>query len=318
MARPRLTWNVAKIEMPSAINLRSLDALRGLLATYVVFHHARWLLWAGNSAWIQSPHPAWANALAYSSAVFRYGHEAVMVFFALSGFFIHLRVARKLAAGAEARVEVGRFYAHVQHRLLGPYIGALLITIVLDSIGRHFFPVLYSATQGDALLDSLFARKDFSVQAVVPAFCLLPAALGHDFGTNGPLWSLAYEVVYYLLYPYWCWLRQRGGILAYGVVPAFCLALPFVSAPGFLASVLSHYPIWLAGAGLAEWFCRGRVPKSKRDRSRYPVGRRVCAVSCGSHAGRGPFGEHDVGRLCGVAVRAFAVGLDRLGVASHP
>ena len=34
------------------------------------------------------------HVLAYSSAVFRYGHEAVMVFFALSGFFIHLRVAK--------------------------------------------------------------------------------------------------------------------------------------------------------------------------------------------------------------------------------
>jgi peptidoglycan/LPS O-acetylase OafA/YrhL len=243
------------------INLRSLDALRGILAAYVVIHHSRWLLWAGHSAWIQMPHPAWANALAYSSAVFRYGHEAVMVFFALSGFFIHLRTAKKLAAGGMPQMDISQFYARRAHRLLAPYLAALAVTFALDMLGRHFFPALYSARTGDSLIDDLFSRKDYSAAAVLPAFCLLPASLGHDFGTNGPLWSLAYEVVYYLLYPFWNLLRLRSGFLAYVAAPAICLGLALVPASGFPVSVLTLYPIWLAGAGLAELFCRGLVPQ---------------------------------------------------------
>src|SRR5260221_6199720 len=80
-------------------NLRSLDALRGLLACYVVMGHARWLLWAGFSEWNKRSHHAWTNVLAYASASLRYGHEAVMVFFVLSGFFIHLRTAQRMATG---------------------------------------------------------------------------------------------------------------------------------------------------------------------------------------------------------------------------
>jgi peptidoglycan/LPS O-acetylase OafA/YrhL len=234
--------------------------LRGILAVYVVLHHARWLLWVGHSAWTQSLHPFWATGIVYASAILRYGHEAVMVFFALSGFFIHLRVAQKLAAGTDPGVDTMRFLQRRAHRLLAPYFLALLLTIVLDTVGRQFFPVLYAAQTGDALLDSLFARKDYSVEAVVSAFCLVPAALGRDFGTNGPLWSLAFEVIYYLLYPIWCRLRLWNAAVAYGVVPVLCLALTLRPAPSFLLQVFVHYPIWLAGAALAEWSCRRRVP----------------------------------------------------------
>jgi len=65
------------------LNLRSLDALRGFLAIYVVFGHCRWLLWAGNNEWNKIPHNWLANILAITSAIFRYGHEAVMIFFVL-------------------------------------------------------------------------------------------------------------------------------------------------------------------------------------------------------------------------------------------
>jgi peptidoglycan/LPS O-acetylase OafA/YrhL len=238
-------------------NLRSLDALRGLLAIYVVCHHARWLLWVGQPEWIQTAHSIWANAIAYSSSVFRYGHEAVMVFFALSGFFIHFRVAEKLAAGTDARLRTSRFFARRAHRLLPPYLFALFVTVALDAVGRHNFPVLYSAHTGNALLDGLFAHKGYSAQSVVPALCLVPSSLGRDFGTNGPLWSLAFEVMYYLAYPLWCYLRLKSFALAYAVVPGLCLALAFVPAANFLLQVCVCYPIWIAGAALAELSCRG-------------------------------------------------------------
>jgi peptidoglycan/LPS O-acetylase OafA/YrhL len=238
-------------------NLRSLDALRGLLAGYVLFGHARWLLWAGQSAWAQATHPLWANVLAYAGASLRYGHEAVMVFFVLSGYFIHLRTAQGLARGKPIQLEVRDYARRRIHRLLAPYLFALGLTVACDLAGRYWFPTLYLGRTGDAFLDGNFLRKDFSWAAVLPAGIGLPGALGKDFGSNGPLWSLAYEVVYYALYPLWLLARRTSPSLAYGVVPVGCFGVALVPGAWWPLAVLAHYPLWLAGAALAEWMTRG-------------------------------------------------------------
>jgi peptidoglycan/LPS O-acetylase OafA/YrhL len=65
-----------------------------------------------------------------------------MIFFVLSGFFIHLRAAesdRTTTPSATA------FYRRRAHRLGAPYAFALLVTIVLDAVGRAVWPALYHA-----------------------------------------------------------------------------------------------------------------------------------------------------------------------------
>lgn len=226
--------------------------LRGALALYVLLGHSRWLLWTGHTAWMAEPHAAWQVALAYLSASLRFGREAVMVFFVLSGFFIHLRSAGALAEGTPHDFSATGFYRRRAHRLVAPYGFALLLTVVCDAAGRAWFPRLYGATTGDALLDNTFALGGYGWVSVLPALVLLPRSLGRDFGSNGPLWSLAFETIYYALYPGWLWLRRRSGGVAYGLVPALCLLLAAVPGTGFLGVVLIHYPLWLAGAALAE------------------------------------------------------------------
>lgn len=237
------------------INLRMLDALRGALAVYVVGGHCRWLLWAGHSAWMASPHSAWLEPVVFGSAALRYGREAVMVFFALSGFFIHLRYAAGMEGGADS---AGQFARRRFHRLGPPYFFALAATVLLDSIGRPLFPALYRAATGDALIDGVFGSGGYGWQSVVPALALLPSSLMHDFGTNGPLWSLAYEVVYYALYPAWLGLRRVSAWAAYGLIPAACLLI-VVLPHAFFGVVLLHYPVWLAGAGIAELLAGGKM-----------------------------------------------------------
>jgi len=228
-----------------------------MLALYVVAGHARWLLWEGHSAWLKSSHAWWENALAYASASLRFGHEAVMVFFVLSGFFIHLRSARQSAQGGRMEaVPVGAYALRRAHRLLPAYGLALIVTVLLDTAGRHFWPPLYLAASGDAHLDQVFAKTGYSSASVLPALMVLPSSSGWHFGTNGPLWSLAYEMIFYLLYPAWLWLRRRGLLLAFGVIPCSGLLLAFLGAPGFAGSVWVHYAVWLAGAALAEFLNR--------------------------------------------------------------
>ena len=246
-------------EKSDGLNLKSLDALRGFLALYVVAGHCRWLLWTGYGAWLQQSHPFWQKLLAISSSLLRYGHEAVVVFFVLSGFFIHLRFSNQAAKGALTRFNFVQFIRRRCHRLIPPYAFALGLTILFDVIGMLLYPTLYQAATGDTLLDVNFARKGYSLESVVPALFLLPSSSGQDFGSNGPFWSLAYEMVYYAIYPVWLLLRKRSALLAYatglGLAVLSRIFLPYQ----FVGSVLSHYPIWLCGAALAELFTRQKA-----------------------------------------------------------
>lgn len=239
-----------------ALNLSGLDALRGLLAIYVLLGHARWLLWAGHRDWAAQVSTPLELVLGYGSALLRFGNEAVMVFFALSGFFIHMRIAQKLAAGQPPTLSSGEFYRRRLHRLFVPYLLALLLTLLCDALGRGFFPLLYDAKSGDPLLDQTFSHKGYEWSSVLPALIMLPSSMGIDFGSNGPLWSIAYEVMYYALYPAWLILRRRSIWLAFGGVMAACLLLPSLFDASFPIAVAALYPVWLAGAGLAELVCR--------------------------------------------------------------
>ncbi len=234
----------------SAINFRNLDALRGLLAVYVAIGHCRWLLWGGHAAWLAFSYQPWEVVPAYASAAFRFGREAVMVFFVLSGFFIHYQAARRSIDSSPPGA--ASFYRRRWHRLAPPYFFALVVTIVFDAVGRSWWPTLYLSRTGDPLLDETFAWGGYSAAAVLPALVVLPTSLGRDFGSNGPLWSLAFEAVYYAIYPAWLWLRRRNALAAFAGVPAACLALAFIPVTAFPVTVLAHYPIWLAGAFLAE------------------------------------------------------------------
>lgn len=233
------------------INLSALDSLRGLLAIYVVAGHTRWLLWAGHADWSSTTHTSWQTSIAQSSALLRYGHEAVMCFFVLSGFFIHLRVAQDFAKGEQPSLNLSHYARRRLHRIAPPYVLALLLTLTLDLVGRHYWPSLYSTEVGDDLLKSSFARMGYSASSVIPALGLLPSSLGQHFGSNGPLWSIGYEVVYYAVYPLWLGLRVRIGLFAYLVLPISIFVGSTLLA-GWPALVLAHYSIWLTGAALAE------------------------------------------------------------------
>lgn len=243
----------------SDASLRNLDVLRGLLAIYVVFTHARWLLWQGHSAFLSQPHAVWEKALAYGAGGFKYGHLAVMVFFALSGFFIHLRMAQKFAAGhASPSLGTVEYLKRRAWRLLPVYYFALGLTLVLDAIGRAKYPMLYAAATPDAFTNQVFALKGYSLEAVIPALLLLPRSLGLYFGSNGPLWSLGFEMIYYLLYPAWFLLRKRFGKRAYLIGFSIALSAAFLrmraEAPAldWLTEMISLWAVWLTGAWLAE------------------------------------------------------------------
>lgn len=242
------------------MNLRHLDILRAGLALMVLIGHARMMLWTGWQNWRAMPHEWWETAVAVLFSGFRFGHQAVIVFFALSGFFIHWRAASALAQGRPVEFGAQEYWGRRARRILPPYFAALLFTLVLDLIGRTWWPRLYLAQTGDALLDSNFSHAGYGWEAVVPALLAQPNLLGIRFGGNGPLWSIGHEVFYYLLYPAFMVMWQRQRLLAYAVGMSAGIVCWFLPLAGWWSGMLAAYPVWLAGALTAEVLAVWKVP----------------------------------------------------------
>ncbi len=241
------------------MKLRNLDVLRACLALMVLFGHARGLLWMPWHEWKALSHPCYEWLLAGGFSVFRFGAQAVTVFFALSGFFIHLRAATARTRTGFSTLE---YLQRRARRILPPYYAALVLAMLLDAVGNHFFPEAYSANTGDALLDENFHRSSYAMQSVVPALIAQPSLLGLHFGSNHPLWSIGNEVFYYALYPLFMLAWRRSRWLAYGAGFTFSFACWFWPLAGWWSGMMSAYPFWLAGALLAEFLAaRPHLPR---------------------------------------------------------
>ena len=160
----------------------------------------------------------------------------VAIFFAVSGFCIHLsfETQGKRWDGFFVR----RFF-----RIYPPYFLALLFSVVLLVIspGVDFF------------------SRDFWRQGLSHLLLVHNLDPATNFGVNAALWSLAVEAQLYLLYPLLLWLVGRSrwtgalGLLAVGEILIRGLAgvSQTVGAPNLFVAQLSTF---LADSPLGYWF----------------------------------------------------------------
>lgn len=239
--------------------LAFLDGLRGFAAFYVMVGHARWLLWEGYAEGFKR-HPerysALGRAVVYLLAACRWGHEAVLFFFVLSGFVIHLRYARKLADGAGA-FDLWPYLGRRARRLYPPLVAALVVTLALDLAGAHLqLPTALRATPNALINANLGFDHSPRVLLRNLVFIMDPV-----FGSDGPLWSLNYEWYFYMIYPA-VYLIARRSLAAATAAVATLAALGFApiwsTGMSWLRVVLQLMIAWWFGALLAERFA-GRV-----------------------------------------------------------
>jgi peptidoglycan/LPS O-acetylase OafA/YrhL len=148
-----------------------------------------------------------------------YGHEAVVVFFVLSGYVI------SYAATVKDRT-FGIFAVSRFTRIYSVAIPALLLTLILDHVGSSFSSATYEQSSSHyavRFLISLFLFNEgwWSVQAF----------------SNGPFWSVCYELDYYLVFSCLLFLSGRTRILA---------SIAAVLLVGLRPILL--FPIWLFGS----------------------------------------------------------------------
>jgi peptidoglycan/LPS O-acetylase OafA/YrhL len=172
-----------------------LDLVRGLSAVLVLVAHVRAFLFQDFGDLAQ---PGWVEKVFYFGTSIH--HQAVMVFFVLSGFFVGGAVCAQIERDAFS----ARRYAVARlSRLWTVLIPALLLTLLCDGIGRTMAPAAYEGSLRAAFMSgpTLDVPAVLSVSAFLGNLGFLQTIQLPVFGSNGPLWSLANEFWYYVLFP---------------------------------------------------------------------------------------------------------------------
>lgn len=167
------------------------DLFRFLAALIVVLEHARDLTWVSAP---MAPDAGAVYKLIY--LVTGFGHEAVIVFFILSGFWISSTVDRR----RHLPDFLSKYMIDRLTRLLIVLVPALVVGGSLDLLGAYGMDgQLYRVATGSTISDSVVSTLTPTV--FVGNLAFLQTLVVPTFGSNGPLWSLAYEFWYYLWYP---------------------------------------------------------------------------------------------------------------------
>jgi peptidoglycan/LPS O-acetylase OafA/YrhL len=228
----------------------SLDLIRGLAACAVMVGHLRALFFVD---FRQLSHQSWPIQALYFLTGF--GHQAVVVFFVLSGFLISSTVIRSRVLGKWS----WRDYAiNRATRLYVVLIPGLLFGFFWDRLGIWLFAArgIYAHPLAD--LGPAVPLQNLSPANFLGNLFFLQTIFCDTFGSNGPLWSLANEFWYYVLFPVGlaaCLAWARGHLRP--AITLTCLAV-FIGA--FVGrGILIGFLIWLAGCGLVLLYSKVQV-----------------------------------------------------------
>jgi peptidoglycan/LPS O-acetylase OafA/YrhL len=174
-----------------------LDLSRWVAAFLVVINHARALVLADFGAVTQ--HDGAERAFYLVTGL---GHEAVVIFFVISGFLVGgVTLDRWLARGPDLRA-----YACARtSRIYTTLVPALVIGVGLDFAGLHWFDATRIYTTLPAPPIASIAAPfvtGMNVTAFFGNLFMLQDVLTPTLGSNGPLWSLSYEWWYYCLFAF--------------------------------------------------------------------------------------------------------------------
>ena len=238
----------------SAPRVSTLDLARGLAALTVCAGHLRAAIFVD---YVQLDTSSLLQKIFYG--VTGFGHEAVMVFFVLSGYFVGGSVIKQSDNFEWIKYAVTRLT-----RLWVVLIPALLLTVIVDQIIQTFHPEVFSGAYSEMWASGPL-KEEFSrgVSVLVGNILFQQTVFVPVFGTNSPLWSLSNEFYYYILLPVFLFSggyvgnREKFGLrLFFGLFCLIALALlPNGFAEGFL--------VFCMGA-MVNWFKTREVESNQR------------------------------------------------------
>lgn len=165
-----------------------------------------------------------------------YGHQAVIAFFVLSGYVIAF-------VASERENTYSLFLRHRLSRIYSVMVVAWLLTILLDSVGPYINSSTYTDhVASDYLLVRIFSHLLFLQESWFVSI---------QFFGNEPLWSLAYEFSYYMLFGVLFSYQGKHKLLL-GIMISLIMG-PVIFIYGF---------IWMAGVFLYKSHKKAYKPNS--------------------------------------------------------
>ena len=215
-------------------NLIWFDLFRGIAALLVVTGHLRSLMFEDFS----SSHNVF-SLLFYS--VTGFAHEAVVIFFVLSGFFIIRSIHESTLRN---KWDPKEYALNRLTRLWVVLIPSLLATLVLDKIGLHYFENSFTYTGAIKTMQAVSPLNRSGVMDFIGNVFFVQSIFVPTFGSNSALWSLANEFWYYALFP----------LIYFSLIKYYRVPVRIVSAVIFLAclffvgqGIVLPFIIWLMG-----------------------------------------------------------------------
>ena len=168
-----------------------LDLFRGMAAILVFIGHLRSLMFLDYDG------GGILKKVFYASTSL--GHEAVIIFFVLSGFFITRSILYKLDNNSW---NWQGYITDRTFRILVVLIPAVIITFIIDKIGVYFFggTPIYMGTVGSTVIEEPISSNLYLINAI-SNILLIPTEIVNATGSNASLWSISYEFWSYMLFP---------------------------------------------------------------------------------------------------------------------
>jgi peptidoglycan/LPS O-acetylase OafA/YrhL len=194
------------------------------------------------------------------------GHEAVLIFFVLSGYLIGSNV---FVAHLNDTWSWTHFFSRRLTRLYVVLIPALVIGFVWDRLGMEFFGKIgnyYGGETRGASIDVIDLERDGAWGPFIGNLLFLQTLFISPFGTNTALWSLSYEWWFYISFAllaaawYSDSIRARGFFLLF-----FCAIFAALGVDG-----RQYLYMWMAGAVVAV--IRVFMPGNMKRQSVYCAG----------------------------------------------
>lgn len=225
-----------------------LDMARGLAALAVLFGHVRGLFFV---PYHELTHHSVLLGIFYGATTL--GHQAVIVFFVLSGFFI---VSSVVASFEQGRWSWNVYLVNRIVRLSLVLIPALILCFIIDHIGMLLpsTSALYHHSVENLFTTSVAQLETF--RNFIGSFFYVQSILVRPFGSDGPLWSLSYEFWYYILFPIALCVFARKFRPAVRAI-YFALAIFIVFFIG--RTIALYFLVWLIGGAIAFSLIRGHV-----------------------------------------------------------
>lgn len=210
------------------MKIEKLEAIRGLAALYVVLHHS-------------VPHVIRWQGINIGHA-FRFGQEAVILFFILSGFVIN---------HSFKRTSDSTFGAYFVKRFSRIYI-PLVFIYALGYVAKCFDAHQFADPEIKYLALNVLMLQDVA--------SLKPNVIVSPYMGNTPLWSLSYEWWFYMMYfPIQKFLRSGKDQSLLVFLVSIISAVVYIWSPTFIVRLLMYFGIWWSGVFISNLMLEHRA-----------------------------------------------------------